>query len=187
MTTEELEAAADELAAAADELAARRNDPRTPAVVRRALLRPQGLTLRGYLALQDAGSPLVAGGEAWAVDDAERFSQQFCKGWATVFPGRDLPPAGQASEGIQAMVAQIERAFSTVMPMKARGAAATTTPDLLGWVTRVLGRFAAAGILPDQVLDLPMDVMWLTLAGMGASDGYDCSGQDYREREVGDE
>jgi hypothetical protein len=181
-----------ELEAAAEELAARRNDPRTRAVVRRALLgcgrdARAPLTLRGYLVLQQHGSPLVTGGEAWAFDDAEVLSQQFCTAWAMVFPGRDLPPAGQFQSAVEQMAAQVARAFSTMMPMRSRGTQTLAEPDGLGWVARVLGRFANAGILPDAVLDLPMDVMWLTLAGMAAAEGKECAGQDYHEREIGDE
>ena len=200
MTDEELEAAA-------DDLAARRNDPRTPAIVRRAFLGERGsrvegrgdesegsarlpaLTLRRYLALEEAASPVLDG--RWPSGDPHAMTEAFCTAWATVFPGRSIPDAEGLQDAMAELQAAVRRSFSTVMPMrfpKVRGAEERAeAPDGLGWVARTVGRFVALGWRPDDVLDLPMDQLFILAAALAAHEGADCAGQDYREREGGEE
>ena len=178
----------EELTAEADRIAALRNDPRTPAIVRRALLEPGGLTLRGYLRLEAAGSPLLSG--AWPpTEDVASMAQGFCTAWEIVFPGRELPPASSLVAGIAEMQAEVSRGFSTVMPMRfprSPGASATTeAPDGLGWVARLLGCFTALGWRVDDVLDLPLDVLFVLVAALQGNEGAESAGEDYRERKVG--
>jgi hypothetical protein len=173
-----------ELEAAADELAAQRNDPRTPAVVRRALLEPGCLTLRDYLALEQAGSPLLAG--AWPTEDPAAMAQAFCTAHAIVFPGREIPPPQALAGAIEEMEAVVSRGLSTVMAMRFRKPPGTPlspeSPDGLGWVARLLGRFAARCWKPDDVLDLPMDQLFILSAAIFLHEGAECAGVDYRER-----
>ena len=177
----------EELQEAADDLAARRNDPRTPAIVRRAFL-GRAMTLRTYLALEDAASPVLSGD--WPVDRPEAMAEAFCTAWATVFPGRSIPDAEGLQDAMAELQAAVRRSFSTVMPMrfpKVRGAAERTeAPDGLGWVARTVGRFVALGWRPEDVLDLPMDQLFILNAALAANEGADCAGEDYRERETGE-
>ena len=176
MTTEELEAEADRAAAL-------RADPRTPAVVRRAFLRPGAITLRKFLALEDAASPVLDG--RWPTDDAAAMAQAFCTAFAIVCPGRDIPPAADLAQAIGEMSAEVRRGFSTVMPMRwPRQPGADPAPareDGLGWVARFIARFPYP---PDAVLDMPLDQLFILAAAMSANDGADCAGEDYRERSV---
>lgn len=175
MTTEEL-------AAEADRIAALRADPRTPAVVRRAFLRPGGLTLRKLLALEDVESPVLDG--RWPVDDAAAMSQAFCTAWEILFPGRDIPSAADLGVAINEMADEVARGFSTVMPMrfpKVGGDSAPPSSDGLGWVARFVARFPFP---PDTTLDMPMDQLFILAAAQSANEGADCAGEDYRERGV---
>jgi hypothetical protein len=181
MTTEQLRAEA-------ERLAAERSDSRTPAVVRRALLEPDGLTLRGYLALEEADSPLL-GRRPWPVEDAGAMAEAFCTAWEAVCPGRSVPMPSEKGtpQALALMAAALTRAFSTLMPMRfpksdAHQNASAPVSDGLGWVARVLGRLAGLGWKPHEVLDLPMDRMFLLLAGISAADGAECAGEDYRTR-----
>lgn len=170
----------DALSAEADRLAALRADGRTPAVVRRACLR-RGLTLRRWLALEEADSPLISG--RWPTGDAEAMAKAFCTAWETVFPGRCIPPAEDLGAAMAELNAEVERAFSTVMPMRwprvAGAAEKADAPDGLGWVVRLLARFPYP---PDVTLDMPMDLLFALAAGSSANEGAECAGQDYRER-----
>jgi hypothetical protein len=174
----------EELQAEADRIAALRNDPRTPAVVRRAFVRRGGVSLRGYLALEEAGSPVLSG--AWPVEDAGQMAEAFCAGWGIVFPERAVPPASELAQAIGEMAAEVSRGFSTVMPMRfprTPGATPVHEPhDGLGWVARLLGRFVALGWKPDDVLDLPLDQLFVLNAALQANEGADSAGEDYRER-----
>ena len=174
----------EELQAEADRIAALRNDPRTPAVVRRAFVRRGGVSLRGYLALEEAGSPVLSG--AWPVEDAGQMAEAFCAGWGIVFPERAVPPASELAQAIGEMAAEVSRGFSTVMPMRfprTPGATPVHEPhDGLGWVARLLGRFVALGWNPDDVLDLPLDQLFILNAALQANEGADSAGEDYRER-----
>ena len=173
----------EELQAEADRIAALRNDPRTPAVVRRALL-GGGLTLRQFLALEEADSPALSG--RWPVEDPAAMARDFCHAWETIFPTQPLPQPGDLEDALDAIAAAILRAFSTVMPMRfprTPGAAPVQEPpDGLGWVARLLGRFAAIGWQPQTVLDTPLDTLFLLTASLQAHEGAHCAGQDYRER-----
>jgi hypothetical protein len=176
MTTAELEAEADRLAAL-------RTDPRTPAVVRRAFLRPGAITLRKFLALEDAASPVLDG--RWPAEDPEAMAEAFCTAYAIVFPGEPVPPAAELSRAIERMVEEVRRGFSTVMPMRwPRQHGADPAPareDGLGWVARFIARFPYP---PDQVLDTPLDQLFILAAAQNANEGADCAGEDYRERSV---
>ncbi|TSA32141.1 MAG: hypothetical protein D4R65_10100 [Verrucomicrobiaceae bacterium] len=173
MTTEEL-------AAEADRIAALRADPRTPAVVRRAFLRPGGLTLRKFLALEEVGSPALDG--RWPSDDAAAMAQAFCTAWEILFPGRDVPPAAELARSIAEMADEVNRGFSTVMPMRFPRAGtdgASPSQDGLGWVARFVARFTFP---VDTTLDMPMDQLFILAAAQSANEGADCAGEDYRER-----
>lgn len=170
------------LEAEADRIAALRADPRTPAVVRRALLRPGGLTLRKLLALEDAGSPVLDG--RWPADDAAAMAQAFCTAWEILFPGRDIPPASDLGVAINEMADEVARGFSTVMPMrfpKVGGDSAPPSSDGLGWVARFVARFAYP---PDLTLDMPLDQLFILAAAQSANEGAECVGEDYRERKA---
>ncbi len=180
MTLEELEQEAEALAEA-------RRDPRTPAVVRRALLRPGGLTLRQWLELEEAGSPVLSG--QWPVGDAAEWAQRFCEAYAMVFPGRELPPPTEVAGGVREMEEATLRSFCTVMPMRFPQPAGVETrvppPDGLGWVARLLGTFVAVGWQPAEVLETPLEVLFMLQASLAAHEGAESVGQDYREREEG--
>lgn len=169
------------LEAMAEELAARRNDPRTPWVVRRALLEP-GLTLRVYLALEEADSPVLSG--RWPTEDAEAMAGAFCRAWELVFPGECMPSAEGLPEGLARLQEAVTGAFATVMPMRFAGQReeSPAPPDGLGWVARVVGRFVGLGWRLEEVLDVPLGALFVLLAGMAAAEGATCAGQDYRER-----
>lgn len=173
----------EELTAEADRIAELRNDARTPAVVRRACLVPGGLTLRQYLALEDAASPVVVG--RWP-DDAAELVQAFCIAWAIVWPGRDLPDADGMKKGMRDMRGLVERAFATAMEMRfprPPGAPVSQDPpDGLGWVTRLLARYVRTGWAMADILDTPLDALLLLTAGMLSLDGAYSAGEDYRER-----
>jgi len=177
MTTAELEAEADRLAAL-------RVDPRTPAVVRRAFLRPAAITLRKFLALEDAASPVLDG--KWPFEDSAAMAEAFCTAFAIVYPGEPIPEAKELSRAIDRMVQEVRRGFSTVMPMRwPRQHGADPAPareDGLGWVARFIARFPWQ---PDQVLDTPLDVLFILAAAQNANEGADCAGEDYRERDGG--
>ena len=175
MTTEELEAEADRVAAL-------RADPRTPAVVRRAFLRPCAITLRKFLALEDAASPVLDG--RWPFEDSAAMADAFCTAFAIVYPGEPVPEAAELSRAIDRMVVAVRRGFSTVMPMRWPRNGADSAPrqeDGLGWVARFIARLP---YLPETTLDIPMDQLFILAASMSANDGADCAGEDYRERSV---
>jgi len=170
------------LEAEADAIAARRADPRTPAVVRRAFLRPCAMTLYKFLQLEEAASPALTGQWPWA--DAEAMSQAFCTAFEIVFPERDIPVAADVVSVIAEIDAEVAQAFSTVMPMKfptPPGSSPTLQPaDGIGWVARIWARI---GGHPAQ-LDMPMDQIFILAAGMTANEGAECAGENYRDREV---
>ena len=173
------------LEAASDALAARRADPRTAAVVRRAFLPPFcALTLRRYLALEEADSPLIT--HVWPWDDAAAMAQAFCTAWAILFPLREIPGVKQLSESIEEMVTEMNRGRSTVMKMRApRTPGASTSASLsdgIGWVPRLLGRAYEAGL--SDPLDLPMDQLFVIVAGAEANDGKESIGEDYSDRSL---
>jgi hypothetical protein len=174
----------EELQAEADRIAALRNDPRTPAVVRRAFVRGGGVSLRQFLALEDAGSAVLDG--RWPLEDAAALAEAFLGGWGIVFPGREVPPASELARAIGEMAAEVSRGFSTVMPMRfprTPGSTPVHEPhDGLGWVARLVGRFVALGWKPDEVLDCPLDQLFILNAALQANEGADSAGEDYRER-----
>ncbi len=178
-----------DLEAEAERIAARRADTRTPGVVRRAFLARSGLTLRTYLALEDAASPVLT--RRWPSDDPRAMAEAFCTAWATVFPGRSIPDAEGLQEALELLHMAVERAFCTVMPMRfprrPGDAVRAEQTDGLGWAARLVGRFVALGWRPDEVLDLPMDQLFILSAAVQAHEGADCAGEDYRERETGGE
>ena len=168
------------LEAEADRIAALRADPRTPSVVRRAFLRPGAITLRKFLALEDAASPVLDG--KWPFEDPAAMAEAFCTAFAIVFPGEPIPEASELSRAIDRMVADVRRGFSTVMPMRwpRNGAdSASRQDDGLGWVARFIARFS---YLPETTLDIPMDQLFILAAAQSANEGADCAGEDYRER-----
>jgi len=172
---------ATELEAAAERIAALRNDPRTAAVVRRAVVRPGALTLRRYLALEDAGSPVLSG--VWPWEDSEAMSQAFCTSFAILFPERKIPLAEDLAAAIAEMADEVVRGFSTVMQMKfpkPTQAAPPQAHDGLGWVARIWGRLVAAGV--RDPLDMPLDQVFILSAAMSANEGAETVGEDYRER-----
>jgi hypothetical protein len=175
MTTAELEAEADRVAAL-------RADPRTPGIVRRAFVRPGALTLRRFLALEEAASPVLDG--QWPTGDAAAMADAFCTAWGIVFPGREIPPAADLGTAIAELAAEVTRAFSTVMPMRfprTPGAPARSEPpDGLGWVARLWARLVSAGL--TDPLDTPLDQLFILAAALSANEGADCAGEDYRER-----
>ena len=83
--------------------------------------------------------------------------------------------------------AEVERGFSTAMPMqfpRTPGAhSAPEPPDGLGWVVRLLAR-ACSGLhmSPDAALDMPLDRLFALTAGLAATEGAHCAGEDYRDR-----
>jgi hypothetical protein len=181
MTTQELEQAA-------EELAARRNDPRTPAIVRRAILAPSGLTLRRYLLLEEMGSPLLTG--EWPVDAGE-FAEAFLAAWEIFNPGEEPPEPAAIGAALEGMVAEVTRGFGTVMPMqmpRRHGAGALHElgkPDALGWLTLVWARCVTElHLSPEAAQELPLEQIFILLAGAGVAAGMECTGQDYREREL---
>ncbi|MFZ4774635.1 MAG: hypothetical protein ACOYM3_04685 [Terrimicrobiaceae bacterium] len=172
-----------ELEAEADRIAARRADLRTPAVVRRAFLRPCALTLRKFLALEDVESPALNG--RWPYGQAEQMAQAFCTSFAILFPGRDIPGPDLLDQAIAEMHDAIRQGFSTVMPMqfpRPPGSPATCAPaDGLGWVARLVARTAHPA---DAVLDMPLDQLFIIVAAMSANEGAECTGEEYRDREI---
>ena len=146
------------------------------------------LTLRAYLALEEAASPVLDG--RWPSDDPRAMAEAFCTAWATVFPGRSIPDAKGLQDALELLHAEVERAFSTVMPMRfprrPGDAVRAEQSDGLGWAARLIGRFVALGWRPDEVLDLPMDQLFILSAALYAQEGADCAGEDYRERETGE-
>ena len=175
-----------ELTAEADRRAALRADPRTPGVVRRAFLRPGALTLRKFLALEDAGSPVLDG--RWPWEDAAGMAGAFALAWGVLFPGLCLPPAEALQGALQTMAGEVARGFDTVMPMRfpsAPGSPPAASPvDGLGWVARLLARAVAGLCLPPAaVLDMPLDALFVLTAALSANEGAECAGEDYRERD----
>jgi hypothetical protein len=177
----------EELEAEAERIAALRNDPRTPAIVRRAFLRPCVLTLRKYLALEDADSPVLTG--RWSASDAGALAGEFLTAWGIVYPARAVPAAQHLGEAISEMDEAVIQAFATVMPMRfprTPGAHAVHEPsDGLGWGARMVARFVGMGWRTDDVLDLPLDLLFIVSAGLQANEGAECAGDDYRERNAG--
>lgn len=167
-----------------ERIAAARADTRTPAVVRRAMLRPGVLTLRRFLELEEAASPVLDG--RWPRGNPAAMAEAFCTARAILFPGEDLPAADGLQSALSEMQAEVDRAFSTVMPMRfprrPGDALVPPSPDGLGWVVRMLGRFVALGWKPADVLDLPMDQLFILRASLQANDGGECAGEDYRDR-----
>ncbi|MEI6491593.1 MAG: hypothetical protein WCO94_03510 [Verrucomicrobiota bacterium] len=170
------------LEAEADAIAARRADPRTPAVVRRAFLRPCAMTLFKFLQLEEAASPALTGQWPWA--DPAAMAHAFCTAYEIVFPEREIPAAVNVGGAIAEIEAEIAQGFSTVMPMKfptAPGSSPTPIPaDGIGWVARIWARL---GGHPAQ-LDMPMDQIFILAAAMTANEGAECAGEDYRERKL---
>lgn len=170
----------EELIAEADRIAARRNDPRTPAVVRRAFVRPGAITLRKFLALEEASSPVIT--EQWPWEDPEAMAHAFCTAYAIIFPDREPPAPDRVLEGIEEMRGAVAQAFSTVMPMRfpRSPGTAVAAQDGIGWVPRMWARI---GGHPAQ-LDMPLEQVFLLAAAMDANDGAECAGEDYRDRET---
>ena len=171
MTPEELEA---------DRIATLRADPRTPAIVRRAFLRPSALTLRKFLALEDAASPILHG--AWPFEDSAAMGNAFCTTHAIIFPDRAIPGPDRLIETISELTAQVEQGFSTVMPMRfprQPGERPAMEPqDGIGWVARLLARM---GVIH---LDTPLDQLFIIAAASSANEGAESFGEDYKERLV---
>lgn len=172
---------AETLTAEADRIAARRNDPRTPAVVRRAIARPGAITLRKFLALEEVESPLLSG--RWPQDAT--LMQELCTAHAIVFPDRKRPTQKQIQQAVEELSAEVSRAFSTVMGMRfpqPPGAATAPTPtDGLGWVARLWARVILGGV--HNALDMPLDQLFILSAAMSANEGASCTGEDYKDRE----
>ena len=169
-----------ELEAEADAIAERRADQRTPAVVRRALVRPGPITLRKFLLLEEAESPVLS--EQWPWQDAAAMAQAFCAAFEIIFPDRELTAPDRMLEGIEEMRAAAAQAVSTIMPMRfprSPDAAPFVAPaDGIGWAARMWARI---GGHPAQ-LDMPMEQVFLLSAAMDANDGAECAGEDYRDR-----
>ena len=173
---------ATELERLSEEIAARRADQRTPAVVRRAFVRPSPLTLRKFLALEDCSSPVLT--EQWPWENSEAMAQAFCTAHAIIFPERDLPAPENVLDGVNEMRSAVAQAFSTVMPMKFPRppgvAPSVEPPDGIGWAARLWARI---GGHPAQ-LDMPLEQLFLLSSGLDANAGAICMGEDYRDREV---
>ena len=172
----------EELTAEADRLAAARADARTPAIVRRAWLRPGALTLRRFLALEEAASPVLSG--LWPLEDAGAFAEAFSVAWGILFPERPLPAAADVAAGIGEMLEEVQRGFSTVMSMRfprygRERETESHAVDGLGWAVRLV---ASLPWPPATVLDMPLDEVFMLVAGRAAVEGAECAGQDYRER-----
>jgi hypothetical protein len=120
--------------------------------------------------------------------NVEEYAAQFVTAWGIVFPGESLPSASQLEESMERMADAVIQAFGTVMPMRfprTPGARPVHEPhDGLGWVARIVGRFVGMGWQTDDVLDLPMDQMFIFSAALQGNEGAECAGSDYREREV---
>ena len=177
----------DQLEAEAERIAARRADPRTPAVVRRAFAgTPGALTLRRFLLLEEHGSPLLDG--RWPHENPEAMGEAFFLAWTILFPGRDIPPAGELPAALEELRNEVARGFSTVMPMKfpSHGPTTPRAEDGLGWVARLIARAVGGLHLDlDAALDLPMDRLFVLTAALAHEEGADCAGEDYRDREAG--
>ena len=171
---------ATEIEIEAERIATLRADPRTPAIVRRAFLRPSAITLRKFLALEDAASPALNG--AWPFQDSAAMASAFCTAHAIIFPGREIPGPDLLAASISEIAAQVVQAFSTIMTMRfprVTGApVAHEPPDGIGWVARLLARMGAAHI------DTPLDQLFVLAAASSANEGAECTGEDYREREA---
>ncbi len=169
-----------ELEAEADAIAARRADQRTPAVVRRALVRPGPITLRKFLLLEEAESPVLS--EQWPWQDAAAMTHAFCTAFEIIYPDRELLAPDRILEGIEEMRAAAAQAVSTIMPMRfprSSDAAPFVAPtDGIGWAARTWARI---GGHPAQ-LDMPMEQVFLLSAAMDANDGAVCAGEDYSDR-----
>lgn len=162
-------------------LAALRADPRSPAVVRAALLRPSAVTIRRWLELEDAASPWATG--RWPGDPADAM-RACAQAWAILWPGSHPP---QPEEAARLISSQISQAFCTALecrwPARAGDTRARAPHDATGWLARLLARLCAAlSLTPDQALDIPLDQAFLLAAGWNLNDGMEPLGEDYHTR-----
>ena len=178
----------EELEAASEALARERADHRTPAIVRRAFLPPFcALTPRRLMELEQIDSPVLSGNWPW--EDAAAMAQAFCTAHACLFPDREIPPASAMGEGLLAMIAEVQRGYQALMPMKARQMPGLTQQtqqaqlsDGIGWIPRLLAGAMKNGI--GNPLDLPLDQLFILSAAAAANEGMECAGTDYRDREI---
>lgn len=172
---------AETLTAEADRIAARRNDPRTPAVVRRAIARPCAITLRKFLTLEDTCSPVLTG--KWSEEDR---MQEARIAFAIIFPDRPPFKGNAIDMVIEEMDRQVDQAFSTIMKMKfpqpAGSAPAPSRADGIGWVGLLWARIVLAGI--ENPLDMPLDQIFILASAIDFNEGASCVGEDYRDREA---
>lgn len=173
------------LEAEAEAMARERADSRTPAIVRRAFLPPFGaITPRRLMELEEINSPLLLG--QWPWDDPAAMAQAFCKAYAILFPGREIPPPSQMDVALLDMLGEVKRAFEAFMPMRSPSlpgvSLRTQTSDGIGWLPRLLA-LAHKNNLPDP-LDTPLDQLFILSAAVAANDGKECAGADYRDRKI---
>jgi hypothetical protein len=175
------------LEAESEALAREREDTRTPAIVRRAFLPPFcALTPRRLMELEQVESPVLTG--AWPWEDPAGMAQAFCTSWAILFPEREVPPPSDMSSGLLALLGEVKRGFTAIMPMKARQMPGMTQQDQLsdgiGWMPRLLAIGHKAN-LPNP-LDMPLDQLFILTAAAASLEGMECAGTDYRDREISD-
>jgi hypothetical protein len=188
----------------ADRLAALRADPRTPAVVRRALLAPpvtqisgiqlQPLTPHGWLTLEAIDSPALTGNWQPLCNDPARLLQTLRETLA-ILAQRPIDETeilalrpDQLPDLLRAIGTVITRAHATLMPMRyprPHGIPDTTTDDTFPWLPRLLVRLSAGLHQPiSHLLHQPLDQLHLFAAALASIEGATPTGQDYREREV---
>jgi len=192
------------LTAEADRLAALRADPRTPAVVRRALLAPAvtrfgsiellPLTPYGWLQLEQIDSPALSGNWQALCNDPAHLLQQLSE-TLTILAQRPVPESellalepSRIPVLIAAIAAVFARAHATLMPMRfprPSGLPETTTDDTFPWLPRLLVRLSAGLHQPiSHLLHQPLDQLHLYAAALASIEGATATGQDYREREL---
>lgn len=172
------------LEAESERIAKLRADSRTPAIIRRAFLRPSSLTLRKFLQLEEIDSPALTG--KWSLTEPTQLSTEFIPAWEILFPDEEIPSPGKLGEGIKIIASAVAQGFSTIMsvrfPSFGRETAKTVpATDSIGWVALFLARFN----LPiNQILDTPIEQLFVLSAAMSIREGADATGEDYREREI---
>lgn len=173
-----------DLEALSDALAARRADLRTAAVVRRAFLSSGALTLRKYLALEEAQSPVLT--KQWPWEDAAAMAQAFCTAWEILLPQWKIPEPDKLGEGILHMSREVHRGFSTLMAMRMPVLPGSSVQpmrdDGIGWVPRLMAQALLANI-PDPI-DIPLDRLFVLTAASRFNEGAECVGTDYKDREL---
>lgn len=168
----------------------------TPRVVIQSFLGPAAITitLRGVLALEACGNPLLTGGDCTGLDIAiaAAILRDPCAALAAHQRGtlpdlaiQQITPEHTISDTIQAIHAATAHAFAPVQSTGDSTPSESFHPPGVGWWLHLLETLTATYGWPlDQALDTPLAQAFCLLAALAERNGSPLPGPSFIEREI---